>query len=100
MSHLIHKFYGAYIIVSLALSAPVLGNETPKLIDAFNSIAAEQLIAKDISEVIFVTRNTLNADHFYTEHVNSEWMPGGNLCVLNLKTGKVRELVRIKWRSF
>ena len=32
------------------------------------------------------------ADHYYTDHINDRSKPGGNLCVLNLRDGKVTEL--------
>ncbi len=47
----------------------------------------------DFEEVLFVKRHTYDAAHYYTEYIQSRWSPGGNLCVLNLKTGAVRELV-------
>ncbi len=43
-------------------------------------------------KLLFVKRLTYNANHYYTEYINSQWMPGGNLCVLNLADGAVREL--------
>ncbi len=46
----------------------------------------------DFDEIVFVRRYTYNANHYYTEFINSDWMPGGNLCVLSLKDGSVREL--------
>lgn len=48
---------------------------------------------QDLDEVIFVKRFTYDANHYYTEFINSTWMPGGNICVLDLKTGAVRELL-------
>lgn len=63
------------------------------LSDSFNKEAADQLIAKGIKELVFIKRKTLDGNHIYTEYVNSTWKPGGNICVLNLKTGAVRELV-------
>lgn len=47
----------------------------------------------DVERVIFVKRFTYNSNHYYTEYINSTWLPGGNLCVLDLKTREVRELV-------
>ncbi|MDF7825636.1 hypothetical protein P4B35_16535 [Pontiellaceae bacterium B12227] len=55
--------------------------------------AAELLLNAGIKEVAFIKRFTLNANHVYTEYVNSKWLPGGNLCILNLETGLVRDLV-------
>ncbi|MBL7223985.1 MAG: hypothetical protein ISS72_09030 [Candidatus Brocadiae bacterium] len=46
----------------------------------------------DFDEIVFVKRFTYSANHYYTEFINSRWTPGGNLCVLDLKTGQVREL--------
>ncbi|MBI5684219.1 MAG: hypothetical protein HZC54_03995 [Verrucomicrobia bacterium] len=43
-------------------------------------------------KVLFVKRFTYNSNHYYTEFINSTWQPGGNLCILDLKTGAVREL--------
>ena len=44
-------------------------------------------------KVLFVKRYTYTANHYYTEYINSAWHPGGNLCLLDLKTGTVTELV-------
>ena len=38
----------------------------------------------DFDKLLFVKRFTYNSNHYYTEYINSAWMPGGNLCVLNL----------------
>ena len=46
-----------------------------------------------VDKLLFVKRKTLTADHYYTEFINSAWMPGGNLCLLDLKTGNVTDLV-------
>lgn len=51
------------------------------------------LAAPDFDKLLFVKRHTYGANHYYTEYINSPWMPGGNLCVLDLKTGRVREVV-------
>ena len=48
---------------------------------------------KGIDKIIFVKRFTYNSDHYYTEYINSDWKPGGQLCVLCLKSGKVTNLV-------
>jgi hypothetical protein len=49
--------------------------------------------AVDFDKLVFVKRKTYTANHYYTKHINSQWLPGGNLCVLDLKTGQVNELV-------
>lgn len=58
----------------------------------FNPEAAKLLLERGIGEIVFIRRLTLNANHVYTDHVNSRWMPGGGLAVLNLRTGAVRDL--------
>lgn len=47
----------------------------------------------DFDQIVFVKRLTYSSNHYYTEYINAAWTPGGNLCVLNLKDGSVRELV-------
>ena len=59
----------------------------------FNPAAAKKLLARGVEELVFVRRFTLTANHVYTEYLNSRWMPGGGLTVLDLKTGKARDLV-------
>lgn len=54
---------------------------------------ADLKMPADVEKVIFVKRLTYSANHYYTEFINSRWTPGGNLCVLDLKTREVRELV-------
>jgi len=44
-------------------------------------------------EIIFIKRLTYTANHYYTEFINARWSPGGNICVLSLKDGTVRELL-------
>jgi hypothetical protein len=55
--------------------------------------AANLKMPGDVEKVLFVKRLTYTANHYYTEFINSKWMPGGNLCVLDLKTREVRDLV-------
>lgn len=59
-----------------------------------NPDAVRALLEKGIDRLVFIRRYTLNANHVYTEYVNSRWSPGGGLCILDLKTGRVRELAR------
>jgi hypothetical protein len=75
---------------------PLTINPVPSVTEAdvqFNADAAKQLLDKGIEEIVFIRRNTYTSSHTYTEYVDSLWTPGGGLCVLNLKTGKVREIV-------
>ncbi len=48
----------------------------------------------DFEEVIFIKRQTYNGNHYYTEFINGQHRGGGNICVLNLKSGEVREIVK------
>lgn len=47
----------------------------------------------DFDKLVFVKRYTYSSNHYYTEYINAAWTPGGNLCVLDLKDGSVRDLV-------
>jgi len=47
--------------------------------------------AMGIDKIVFVRRRTLNPNHYYTEHINSEFKPGGGICILDLNNGSVRE---------
>jgi len=38
-------------------------------------------------EIVFIKRYTYDANHYYTEYLNSRWKPGGGLFVLSLKDG-------------
>jgi len=55
--------------------------------------AVAELRAAGVEQLVFVKRLTYSANHYYTEFINSTWTPGGNLCVLDLKSGKVRDLL-------
>ncbi|MDR1486215.1 MAG: NPCBM/NEW2 domain-containing protein [Planctomycetaceae bacterium] len=59
----------------------------------FNTEAAKKLINCGIGELLFIRRFTYTSNHVYTDYVNSRWLPGGGICAVNLKTGKVREIV-------
>jgi hypothetical protein len=46
-----------------------------------------------IDKLLFVKRQTYHSSHFYTDFIDGCGRYGGNLCVLDLKTGKVVDLV-------
>jgi len=48
----------------------------------------------DFDKILFVKRFKYQSNHYYTDFINSRWMPGGNLCIMDLKSGKVTELVK------
>lgn len=59
-----------------------------------NVFSEEVTISKPgFDKVLFVKRFTYTANHYYTQHLNSDWTPGGNICTYDLKTGEVEELV-------
>jgi len=67
----------------------------PKLVDPAELAANREKVRKllgDTDKIVFVKRLTYSANHYYTEFINSRWTPGGALCILDLKTGKVTEL--------
>lgn len=59
----------------------------------FNAAAAQTLLGQGIEKLVFVRRFTLTCSHVYTEHIDARWTPGGGLCLLDLKTGAVTELL-------
>ncbi|MDR2706326.1 MAG: hypothetical protein LBC02_11165 [Planctomycetaceae bacterium] len=54
--------------------------------------AREILLKRGIEKIVFVKRFTYTASNYYTEYVNSAFLPGGNICVLDLKSGLVTDL--------
>ncbi|MDO4551431.1 MAG: NPCBM/NEW2 domain-containing protein [Planctomycetia bacterium] len=58
----------------------------------WNAEAAKILLEKGVEEIVFIRRFTLNSNHVYTDHVNSRWLPGGGLAILDLRTGKARDV--------
>jgi len=70
------------------LSTAVTNSESAAALDR-----AGLKMPADVEQVIFVKRLTYSANHYYTEFINSAWLPGGNLCVLDVRTGRVRELL-------
>ncbi|MHC4740956.1 MAG: HzsA-related protein [Planctomycetota bacterium] len=42
-------------------------------------------------KVAFIRRYPLTPNHYYTEHINSEFRPGGGICILDLNDGSVKE---------
>jgi len=44
-------------------------------------------------KILFVKRQTYHSSHFYTDFIDGCSRFGGNICVLDLKTGKVTDLI-------
>jgi len=54
----------------------------------------ETLIKKLGSDkMIFIRRKTFHSSHFYTDFIDGCTRYGGNICVLDLKTGKTKDLL-------
>jgi len=47
----------------------------------------------DFDKLLFIKRQTYHSSHFYTDFIDGCTRYGGALCVLDLKTGKVTDLV-------
>jgi len=77
------------ILVLCCIASVQAGND---LSDPLLRQKAQQDGLLDFDQIVFVKRPTYNANHYYTEFINSKWKPGGNLCLLSLKDGSVREL--------
>lgn len=57
-------------------------------------LSSEKLIKKFGSDkLIFIRRKTFHSSHFYTDFIDGCSRYGGNVCVLDLKSGKVTDLV-------
>ncbi|MCL1919573.1 MAG: hypothetical protein FWG50_00620 [Kiritimatiellaeota bacterium] len=70
--------------------------DTPKPPRAEESVLPETrraVAAAGAREIVFVKRRTYDSNHYYTEYINSSWMPGSRLCVLDVATGAVRDVV-------
>jgi hypothetical protein len=78
------------LICSLGFAVAVFGADP---VGSENTTPSQFLLSRGIKKLVFIKRFTYNANHYYTEYVNSAFMPGGNLCVLDLKDGSVRELL-------
>ncbi|MGD0088631.1 MAG: LamG-like jellyroll fold domain-containing protein [Planctomycetota bacterium] len=56
----------------------------------------EALIAQnpllDFGRLLFVRRKTYQSSHYYTEYIDGCKFYGGNLCILDLKSGKVTDV--------
>jgi len=64
-----------------------------ELISAKAESASQILMSKGIDKLVFIKRFTYQATHYYTEYIQGGFLPGGNLCILDLKDGSVKELL-------
>ncbi len=54
--------------------------------------AREKLREQGIGKIAFVKRVPYTASNYYAEHANSNFLPGGNICILDLRSGDVADL--------
>ncbi len=52
----------------------------------------QRLLEYGVTQIAFIKRYTYDSNHYYTDFINSRFMPGGGVCVLDVKSGEVREL--------
>jgi hypothetical protein len=82
-------FVLAYLGCLLPISMLAQQNYSPTLAE---KVVWDSLLHQDIGKIVFTKRLTYNSNHYYTEYLNSTWMPGGNLYLLSLKDGSQQEL--------
>ncbi len=81
------------VLLTLLLALAALGAaEAHAAGDAFNAAAAKRLLAAGVDKIAFIKRYTYQSSHYYTDFIDGCVFYGGNLCTLDLRTGKVTEL--------
>ncbi|MHC4638350.1 MAG: HzsA-related protein [Planctomycetota bacterium] len=46
-----------------------------------------------IDKLLFIKRYTYQSSHYYTDHIDGCEFYGGNICILDMKTGQVNEVI-------
>ena len=92
-----HRFCHSFVFLIFFLSVQTVVAETPQQPDAIVPVCMTEatrnrLLAHGVEKIAFIKRYTYTSNHYYTEYINSDFMPGGNVCLLDVKTGEVREL--------
>jgi len=83
-----------YALIALAIPLPGACEAEP----AFDTVKYAKFSAQNNSlitfdKLVFVKRQTYHSSHFYTDFIDGCGRFGGNLCILDLKTGKVTDLI-------
>ena len=82
------------IVLSLLLAIPAVPLAPARAgQDKFNPAAAKRLLAAGVHKIAFIKRYTYQSSHYYTDFIDGCMFFGGNVCTLDLRTGKVTELV-------
>ena len=79
------RFLGTTLLAATLLASPTAAAPAKQALDKLKPFGFDR--------IVFIRRNTCTSDHYYTDHINDRSAPGGNLCVLNLADGTVKELV-------
>ena len=85
MNRVFWAVWGAVLAVATAAWAAAPPSSVPAVRAELKSLGVEK--------VVFIRRNTCTSDHYYTDHINDRAKPGGGLCVLDLASGAVTDLV-------
>lgn len=67
-----------------------LGAAMVKLLKQKSS--SSELRSRGVDKIAFVKRKTYTANHYYTEYLNSKYLPGGGIFVLDLNDGSEKNL--------
>ena len=81
------------LLVISRLGAEPLGQQKIIPIKYSDTFTVEGNPLFDFDKLLFVKRQTYHSSHFYTDFIDGCTRYGGNLCVLDLKTGKVTDLI-------
>jgi len=84
------KTSGSGFVLTLLVFLATLRTALPA--DSLTTPARKWLLDNGIEKLVFIKRLTYNASHYYTEYIQGTFQPGGNICVLDLKNGSVKEL--------
>jgi len=87
-----NKTIAMMLLTAAVLAAPLAG-ETRAGEDTFNAAAAKRLLDAGVDKIAFIKRYTYQSSHYYTDFIDGCVNFGGNVCTLDLKTGKVTDLV-------
>ncbi|MHC4266317.1 MAG: hypothetical protein ACYSUK_10350, partial [Planctomycetota bacterium] len=89
------KLVSILILVSCSVCVFAAQPEKTESVTATASTADARdfLINSGIDKLLFVKRYTFQSSHFYTDFIDGCVNFGGNLCILDLNAGQVKELV-------
>jgi len=50
-----------------------------------------------VSKIAFIKRDSFTSNHYYTEYINHRWLPGADICILDIKSGRVKGILPEKF---